>query len=219
MSLTTEAHGAKVFKNGTHVGSVLETDNKLSDQAFNRLKQDMDDRTGTENAGKNMILEEGLTYRPIGMSQADAEFIETRKLTSNEICKFFGVPPHMVGDVDKSTSWGKGIEEQTIGFVTYTLQPYVVHCQQRADKSLLSKQETDLYTDMDLKSLLRGDLKTRFEVYKGMVQFGIYSANEVRAMEDMNPRTDGAGDEYYDPPNYAGRGQEKENDEQDIAKT
>ena len=204
VALTTESHGANVFKNGTHVGSVLETEKKLSNEAFDRLKTDMDDRAGSEQAGKNMILEEGLKYKPIGMSQADAQFIDTRKFTSGDICKFFGVPPHLVGDTDKDSNWGTGLEQQGIGFVNYCLLPHVVNWQERAKKSLLKTSEKQFYFRFSLQSLLRGDTKTRFEMITKMVQFGVISPDEARELEDMNPRTDGKGGKYYEPPNAAG---------------
>lgn len=214
VALTTENHGANVFKNGTHVGSVLETTEKLSKEAYERLKDDMQSRSGSDQAGKNMILEEGLSYKPIGMSLDDAQFIGTREFTSGDICKFFGVPPHLVGDTNKATSWGKGIEEQNIGFVNYTLLPHIVNWQERAKKSLLNSNEKKFYFRFSLQSLLRGDMKTRFEVLKGLVQFGIISPDEARKLEDMNPRTDGKGGQYYEPPNAAGGDKkEKENDD------
>ena len=135
------------------------------------------------------------------MTAEDAQWIESRKFSRTDIAMFFGVPPHMIGDTEKSTSWGSGIEQQSIGFVTYTLEDHLTTWEETANRDLIT--DSSIYARFNRRALVRGDIKTRTEHYVKMLQWGVYSPNEVRAREDENPRAD--GDVYYDPPNTAGQ--------------
>ena len=143
------------------------------------------------------------------MTAEDAQWIEGRKFSRTDIAMFFGVPPHMIGDTEKSTSWGSGIEQQSIGFVTYTLEDHLTTWEETINRDLIP--EENVYSRFNRKALVRGDIKTRQGFYVSMLQWGVLSPNEVRKLEDENPR-DG-GDVYYDPPNTAG-GQGESNDDQ-----
>ncbi|HAF38248.1 MAG TPA: phage portal protein, partial [Gammaproteobacteria bacterium] len=154
------------------------------------------------------ILEEGMGVTPISMTAEDAQWIESRKFSRTDIAMFFGVPPHMIGDTEKSTSWGTGIEQQGIGFVTYTLEDSLTTWEESIARDLVPDTEPDIYARFNRKSLVRGDIKTRKEFYTSMMQWGVYSPNEVRALEDENPRA--GGDVYYEPPNAPGGDAKKE---------
>ncbi len=203
LSLSMENHGATVFKNGARPSNVLSHPNKLGKEGIENLRASLDAyRAGGENDGQALILEEGMTVAPIAMTAEDAQWIESRKFSRSDIAMFFGVPPHMIGDTEKSTSWGTGIEQQGIGFVTYSLEDSLTAWEETANRDLVPDNEPEVFTRINRKALVRGDLKTRQGFYTAMMQWGVYSPNEVRALEDENPRE--GGDIYYDPPNTAG---------------
>ena len=202
-SRAAEKHGGAMFKNGTHLGSVLKHPQKLSAEAREGLKASLDAYRGADNAGKNLILEEGMDMQNLGMTASDAEFIENRKLSVLMIAMFFGVPPHLIGFTEKSTSWGSGIEQQSIGFVNYTLNDWFGAWEGAIERDLLN--DDNLIADVDDTRLLRGDIATRSTALNAYVLNGIFNPDEARAFEGKPRRADGKGDKYYDPPNTAGQ--------------
>lgn len=202
LSLAMEDHGATVFKNGARVSNVLRHPGKLGKEGLEFLKASLDDyRAGGESEGKALILEEGMDVTPLSMTAQDAQWIESRKFSRTDIAMFFGVPPHMIGDTEKSTSWGTGIEQQSIGFVTWTLEDDLTMWEEAINRDLIGEDET-LYARFNRAALVKGDIKARWEAYVKGLQWGVVSPNEVRTLEDLNPRE--GGDIYYDPPNTAG---------------
>lgn len=203
LSLAAEQFGATFFGSGTVASGVLQTDEALSDKAFARLQEEQKKRSiGLSNAHKPMILEEGLKWQALGVEPEKAQFLETRKFQVAEICRIFGVPPHMVADVEKSTSWGSGIESQGIGFVIYSLQPWLTRWEEVLKRDLLTTNASkNLYFDFNVKVLLRGDSKARGEYYKMMQGVGAINADEIREEEGYNPLPDGQGKKYYVPLN------------------
>lgn len=206
LALTAETASAKLMKNGQFVGGTLTHPNKLSSEAFDRLKASVADRYGgADNAGKLMILEEGMTFGATSMSATDMQFLEQRDFQRYDIAMFFGVPPHMLGATEKQTSWGSGIEQQGIGFVTYTLNDWLKTWEEAIKRDLINEREWEtLDARFFTQGLMRGDVKSRWESYVKARQWGILNADEVRALEDMNPRLDGRGGEYAEPPNASG---------------
>jgi HK97 family phage portal protein len=203
LSLTMENHGASLFKNGARAAGVLSHPSKLGAEGTENLRESLETyRAGGESEGKFLILEEGMEAKTLSMTSEDAQWIEGRKFSRGDIAMFFGVPPHMIGDTEKSTSWGTGVESQTQGFVTFGVEDDLATWEQSIDAQLLA-DETDLYARLNRASLVRGDLKARWDAYVRGLQWGVYSPNEVRGNEDENPR-DG-GDVYYEPPNTAGQ--------------
>lgn len=199
LALAMEDHGATTFRNGARVSGVLKHPQKLGPEAVANLKAGLEAfRAGGEQDGKNLILEEGMEYDRIAMTAEDAQWIESRKFSRTDIAMFFGVPPHMIGDTEKSTSWGTGIEQQSIGFVAYTLEDHLTMWEEAIDRDLIGADDT-LYARFNRAALVKGDIKARWEAYVKGLQWGVYSPNEIRALEDQNPR-DG-GDVYYPPPN------------------
>jgi HK97 family phage portal protein len=202
LSLAMEDHGATTFRNGARVSGVLKHPNKLGPEAVARLRAGLEEfRSGGEQEGKNLILEEGMDYARIAMTAEDAQWIESRKFSRTDIAMFFGVPPHMIGDTEKSTSWGTGIEQQSIGFVAYTLEDHLTMWEEAINRDLIGGDDK-LYARFNRAALVKGDIKARWEAYVKGLQWGVYSPNEIRALEDQNPR-DG-GDIFYPPPNTAG---------------
>ncbi|MFS3861268.1 phage portal protein, partial [Proteus mirabilis] len=171
----------------------------LKDDAYERLKSDFGERhQGLANAHKPMILEMGLKWQQISLSAEDAQFLETRKFQLEEICRIFRVPLHMVQNTDRATF--NNIENLGIGFINYSLVPYLIRIEQRINAGLVkaSKQGT-FYAKFNTGALLRGDMKSRFEAYSTGINWGIYSPNECRELEELNPRE--GGDIYLTPMN------------------
>ncbi|WP_254694527.1 phage portal protein [Alloyangia pacifica] len=211
LSMAQERHGATTFKNSARPSIVLKHPGKLGKEGLEFLRASLDEyRQGGESEGKALILEEGMDTNQLSMTAEDAQWIESRKFSRTDIAMFFGVPPHMIGDTEKSTSWGSGIEQQSIGFVTYTLEDHLTTWEETSNRDLI--REPNVYTRFNRRALVRGDIKTRTEHYVKMLQWGVYSPDEVRAREDENPRQDGKGGVYYDPPNTAGQTDKKEGD-------
>lgn len=201
LSLSMENHGANVFRNGAVVSMLLKHPNKLGPEGLEFLRASLDQyRAGGEAEGKALILEEGMDVAPMAMTAEDAQWIESRKFSRSDIAMFFGVPPHMIGDTEKSTSWGSGIDSQTQGFVTFSAEDDLTGWEETINRDLVV--EDDIYARFNRASLVRGDIKARWEAHVKALQWGVKSPNEVRADEDMNPRED--GDIFYPPPNTAG---------------
>ncbi len=202
LALQSELAGAKLMKNGQFTTSVLTHPNKLSIEAYDRLKASIAENGGSEGAGSTRILEEGMKWEATSMSAVDMQFLEQRNFQRYDIAMFFGVPPHMIGATEKATSWGSGIEQMGIGFVTYTLNDWLVTWQEALKRDVINESE---WETIDVRffpqALLKGDTKTQWDAFTKGRQWGIYSANDVRALLDMNPREDEAGDDYAVPPN------------------
>lgn len=202
LAMSQEGYGASTFRNGLRASGVLSSDNKLSPDARTNLKSSLDDyRAGGESEGKFLILEEGLKPAEMKMTAQDAQWIEARKLSRSDIAMFFGVPPSMIGDNSGSDSnWGTGLEQKANGFVTFTLEDYLTMWEEGITSDLNS--DPKIYARYNRAALVKGDLNARWNSYVRGLQWGVYSPNEVRALEDLNPRT--GGDVFYPPPNTAG---------------
>jgi HK97 family phage portal protein len=203
LSLAQESAGASVFRNGARASIVLEHPNQIGSEAREFLRASLDEyRAGGDSEGKALILEEGMKISPLAMTAEDAQWIESRKFSRTDIAMFFGVPPHMIGDTEKSTSWGTGIEAQTQGFLTFTAEDDLTMWEEAIARDLIADPRSDLYARFNRAALVKGDIKTRTAAYASALQWGWLSPNEVRELEDRNPRAD--GDVYYPPPNTAG---------------
>ena len=195
MAIACEEYGAKFFANGAAPGGVLEHPGTIKDPQ--RVRESWQSTFGgSGNANKIAVLEEGMKYTPIGISPEQAQFLETRKFQINEIARIFRVPPHMVGDLEKSSF--SNIEQQSLEFVKYTLDPWVIRWEQSIQRSLMSKDEKAVYfVKFNLEGLLRGDYQSRMNGYAIGRQNGWMSANDIRELENLDriPAEDG-GDLY-----------------------
>lgn len=184
LALATEEFGARFFGNGARPGGVLEHPGVVKDpeklrDSWNKVYQ------GTKNSHKVAVLEEGMKYHEIGMSPEDSQFLQTRSFQLTEICRIFRVPPHMIGDLSRSTF--SNIEHQSIDFVVHTIRPWLVRWEQAIAKSLLNDEERSIYyARFNVDGLMRGDFTSRMSGYAIARQNGWMSANEIRALEDMN---------------------------------
>ncbi|MCL2892481.1 phage portal protein [Brenneria tiliae] len=199
LGLATEEHGSRLFKNGAVTSGVLRTDQVLTDAAYARLKNDFEDRhTGLGNAHRPMILEMGLDWKSMALSSEDSQFLETRKFQLEEICRLFRVPMHMVQNTDRATF--SNVENLGIGFINYSLVPYLTRIEQRINTGLVRESKLGtFYAKFNTGALLRGDMKSRFEAYATAINWGMYSPNDCLELEDRNPRP--GGDVYLTPMN------------------
>ena len=195
MAIACEEYGAKFFANGATPGGILEHPGIVKDPAkvresWNAVYQ------GSSNAHRIAVLEEGMKYTPIGISPEQAQFLETRKFQINEIARIFRVPPHMVGDLEKSSF--SNIEQQSLEFVKYTLEPWLVRWEQAMVRSLLSKTEKEQYfIKFNVDGLLRGDYESRMNGYATARQNGWMSANDIRQLENLDRISKKEGGDLY----------------------
>jgi HK97 family phage portal protein len=207
LSLQAEEASARMFRQGVIAGLVFTKPGTLSNEAFDRLKEQLEtENAGAENARKALILEDDLKVDGSLMSAEDLQFLETRAFARSDIGMFFGVPPHMYGDTEKTAAPTTGIEAIGAGFITFTANDWFVMWEEALQRDGLTPAELDAgyYVRIQRQALLRSDAKTRAQLYTSALQWGWMSPDEVRALEDMNPRPDGEGGEFYDPPNTAG---------------
>ena len=195
MGLACDEYGAAFYQNGAQPGGVLEHPNVVKDpkrvrESWNAIYQ------GSRNAHRIAVLEEGMTYKPISISPEQAQFLETRKFQIDEIARIFRVPPHMIGDLEKSSF--SNIEQQSLEFVKYTLAPWISRWEQAIQRSLLLMSErTRYFARFNVEGLLRGDYQSRMNGYAVARQNGWMSANDIRELEslDLIPAEQG-GDLY-----------------------
>ena len=201
LALAAQEHGATTFANGAKPGGVLSLPGTLSKEALARLKTDWQSAYSGENAGNTAILEQGIEFKPLSMTNADAQYLETRKFQVEEIARIFGVPLFMIQSTEKTTSWGSGIEQMSMGYVRYTLLPWIRRWEGAIWRDLLSESDSDIQVKFNVEGLQRGAMSARFDAYQKGVNMGVYSPNEIRELEDMNPRE--GGDIYLTPMNMA----------------
>jgi HK97 family phage portal protein len=207
VAIQAERFGARMFKNGMAVGGALKHPGKLGNDAHARLRAQMEDRyAGADNAHKWMVLEEGMAIEKLGMTSEDLQFIESRKFQRSEIAMFFGVPPHLIGDVEKTTSWGTGIEQQNLGFLQYTLGGDIAMWEQAIERDLVAPAEAPrIYVKLNVAGFLRAAAKDRADYFARALGAGGSRAwmtpNEVRALEDLPPVP--GGDQLPEPPGTA----------------
>ena len=222
MTLACEEYGASFFENGATPGGVLEHPGVLKDPA--KVRESWHSvYGGSRNAGKVAVLEEGMKYQQIGIPPEEAQFLETRKFQIDEIARLYRIPPHMVGDLDKSSF--SNIEQQSLEFVKYTLDPWVIRWEQSIQRALFLPQEKKQYfVKMNVDGLLRGDYESRMKGYSIGIQNGFMCPNDIRRLESMDLIPVEEGGEYFltngnlcrlkDAGIFAGKGQGNEMQEE-----
>ena len=195
MAIACEEYGAKFFANGANPSGVLEHPGTLKDPG--RVRDSWNAAFGgSSNAHKVAVLEEGLKYTPISISPNEAQFLETRKFQIDEIARIFRVPPHMVGDLEKSSF--SNIEQQSLEFVKYTLDPWVARWEQAISRTLFSQTEKATYfVKFNVDGLLRGDYQSRMNGYATARQNGWMSANDIRELENLDRIPSEEGGDLY----------------------
>ena len=184
LAIATEEYGSKFFANGAAPSGVLEHPGTIKDPS--KVRESWQQTFGgSANSNKIAVLEEGMKYTPISISPEQAQFLETRKFQINEIARIFRVPPHMVGDLEKSSF--SNIEQQSLEFVKYTLDPWVIRWEQSIQRRLLTPDEKKSYfVKFNVEGLLRGDYASRMTGYATARQNGWMSANDIRELENLD---------------------------------
>jgi HK97 family phage portal protein len=199
VTIAAEKHAAEQLGSGNRMTGILSSDQELSNEQAEQVLTRWN-RQRNAGYGSTRMVSGGFKFQPVTMPNDDAQFLESRKFQVGEISRWFGVPPHMLFEIDKSTSWGTGIEQQGIGFVTYTLRPYLVRFEQRITRELLAG---DGYAEYAVDGLLRGDSAARAAYHTAMRNIGAENVDEIRAFENLEPLPDGLGQEYLRPLNMA----------------
>ena len=185
LGIAAEEYGSRFFQNGARPSGVLTHPNTVKDPK--RLRESWNAAYGgSANGSKVAILEESMTFTPISLPNNEAQFLETRKFQVEEICRIFRVPPHLVGNLDRATF--SNIENQSIDFAVHTIRPWLVRIEQAMNRALFAENEKGrFYVQFNIDGLMRGDYKSRMEGYAIGRQNGWLNANDIRALENMNP--------------------------------
>ena len=188
-AMAADESAAKMFANGMKLGGVLSTEQILKKEQREDIREDMAKQfAGAVNTGKTMVLEAGMKYQQVSMTPEAAQMLQTRAFNVEEICRWFRVPPWMVGHTSNSTSWGTGMEQQMIGFLTFTLLPWMKRIEMSANRRLLRPEERRrFFVKFNPEGLLRADSAGRAQFYSSMVQNGIYTRDECRVKENYQP--------------------------------
>lgn len=189
LSIAAEKFGSKFFQNDARPGIVLKHPQSLGDDAYKHLSESWSSlHQGVDNSHKPAILEEGMDIATIGIPPEDAQFLQTRQFQVAEIARIFRIPPHMMGDVTKTSSWGTGIEQQELGYLSHTLRPWMTRIEQQLNKDLLLPEERRTYLFEHLSDvMLRTDTTARFQAYAQAITNGFMTRNEAREKENWNP--------------------------------
>jgi HK97 family phage portal protein len=212
LGLAAERYGARWFGQSADPSAVLSTDQELTgEQAERNMAAWIDTHGGKRHPA---MLSGGLKYQRISITPEESQFLETRKFQRGEIAQLFGIPPHMIGDVDRSTSWGTGIEQQSIGWVRFHLRPWLTCIEQAMTDQLPRGQ----FVRFNVEGLLRGDTKARYDAYVSARNAGWMNVNEIRELEDRGPVP--GGDSYIQPLNMGPLGSDplaaKEGTNEDV---
>ena len=195
LGIAAEEYGSKFFQNGARPSGILTHPNTVKDPASLRASWNAA-YGGSGNASRVAVLEEGMTFVPLSMPNNEAQFLETRKFQVTEICRIFRVPPHMIGDLERATF--RNIESQNISFAVHTIRPWLVRIEQAINKTLIPENEKGrYYAQFNIDGLMRGDYKSRMEGYAIARQNGWMSANDIRALENLNPISEEEGGNAY----------------------
>lgn len=185
LAMAVESYGARFFSQNSTPRGVLKVDGKLSSEAKDRLRRQWQEaQAGLGNAHRVAVLEAGLEWQSIGLSNEDSQFLESRKFSVNDIARWFRIPPHMVGDLDRATF--SNIEQQSLEFVVHTILPWLRRWEQAISRDLILARER-FFAEFLVDGLLRGDVRSRFEAYRIGREIGVYSVNDILELENRNP--------------------------------
>ncbi|UJJ76674.1 phage portal protein [Klebsiella pneumoniae] len=185
-AMAVDEAAAKIFENGLQSTGFLSSKTALNEGQRERLRKALQNFIGSKNAGKLMVLENELTYQNVTMNPEAAQLLESRSFSIEEICRWFRVPPFMVGHTTKQSSWASSLEGMNMLFLTHTLRPLLVNIEQEISRCLLNSDE-DLFAEFSVEGLLRADSAGRAAYYTSALQNGWMSRNDVRRLENMPP--------------------------------
>lgn len=199
-SMALSDFGSLTFGQGTNPAGTVTHPSRLKEESEKNLRKSLEKYGGLDNSHRIMLLEEGMKFERIGLPPEDAQYLESRKFSVAEVARIYNVPLHLLQDHEKSTSWGSGIEELNLGFVTFTLRPYLVQWEQEIHKKLFFEDE-NYFAEFLVEGLLRGKLTERYNAYQIGRNGGWLSANDIREIENKNPLPGEQGDIYLVPMN------------------
>ncbi|MDU2190962.1 MAG: phage portal protein, partial [Klebsiella pneumoniae] len=185
-AMAVEESAAKIFENGIQTSGFFLSKNLLTKEQRQKNRENLNRFVGSKNAGKVMVLEGDMSYQGITLNPEDAQMLESRSFSIEEICRWFRVPPFMVGHVNKQSSWASSVEGMNLLFLTNTLRPMLVNIEQEISRCLLNSDE-DLFAEFSVEGLLRADSAGRSAYYTTALQNGWMSRNDVRRLENLPP--------------------------------
>jgi len=202
MAIAAEAHGARLFGSGNLLSGILKVPQRLEQSQAEALQQRWRQKHGgLQSAHDIAVIDSGAEFQSLTMPNDEAQLLESRTFQIGEIGRIFGVPPFLMSNTEKSTSWGTALEQQALAFVQFDLHPqWLAPTEQRITQELLPSGRDAKYK---VDGLLRGDSQARAEFYRAMRELGVMNADEIRELEDMPPIEDGSGQEYWTQPNAA----------------
>ncbi|WXF89190.1 phage portal protein [Pseudomonas syringae pv. atrofaciens] len=193
-AMSAEDVAGSTFKNGMHQTVAFEVNKTLSPKQRDDFRDYVQRISGAMNAGKSPVLEEGVSAKVIGINPVDAQLLESREYSAEEICRFYMVDPTMVGYSDKASNWGTGLEQKLLRFLSFTLRSYMRRIEEGINRNLLTPaQRRQIYSEFSIEGLLRADSAARATLYSGMVQNGIYTRDECRMKENLPKMGGNAG--------------------------
>ena len=211
LALATEKYGSKYFGNGARPGGVLEHPGKLTDKARLTLKTSWQEAQGGENAHRVAVLEEGMKWQPTAGENEKSQFLQTRQFQKADICSVFQVPPHMIGETDKTNR--ANTEQVGLDFLNYTIGPHLEAWEQEAKRKLFSgfgRSANKFIPKFETRRLTMPDAESRRNFYASGRQWGYLATNDVREFEDLNPIDEPWADAYYMQVNMQEMGKEEE---------
>lgn len=206
-ALAEREHASRMFSNGAKFPGYLIAPLTATAAQLKMIREEWEkNQAGTQNVGRTPVLGGGLDYKAVGMTAEDAQLLQSREWDANAIATFYRMPPHLVGLTSKSTSWGTGIEQQNLGFLSYTMNPWLNNWEQSLSFSLLTPAErrSGLYIGFNRNALLQVDATSRAAFYRTMRDIGALSINDIRRKEELNDLPDNIGDNYMQPFNGSG---------------
>lgn len=210
LAIETERHSAKLFGNNASPSGVLSTDQPLSREQMDNLRESWKAAHGGENQFSTAVLDGGFKFQPITMTSHDVQLIESRKFQISEVSRIYRVPPHLLGDLERATF--SNIEQQSLDFVQRTLSPWIRRWEAAINNQLIGPRERfHIFSKFNVDAQLRGDIASRYSAYHVGLTDGFLSVNEVRELEDRNPIE--GGDEYRQAESVFGGNEDGESDE------
>jgi HK97 family phage portal protein len=202
LGLSIEEFDSRFYGHGMNAGGIITYPTALKNEQRQDYTREIKEKVaGLANSHSVMVLDGGSTYQSIGLPKDVSQTLETRMFQKQEMAMFYGIPPFMIGDTEKSTSWGTGIEQQTIGFITFSMLYWFTIWEEQLSASLLSPDEREeYYFEFNADALMRGDSSAKSAYYKNLWQIGGISINEIAKKENMAQVK--GGDERFIPVNY-----------------
>lgn len=199
-ALATQEYGAKIFGSGVNPAGILSGVTFSDEDTEDSIRKKFGDSYQGLNSGKRlMLLEEGVSFTRVGLPPIDAQYIETMKYNVSEIARIYGVPLFMLASMDGSSNWGTGIEEQKEGYMSFTILPVATQSEQELNKKVI--KDRSLFCEYATAGLLRGTMTSRMNAYQKGFLMGMYSPDDLRELENLNPLPNGQGNIYQSPMN------------------